>query len=53
MHEKIQIYVWPDGTWCYKDELTEYDWKSDDYIKMTVDNDETVIEEAVIRYLNV
>lgn len=25
------IFVWPDGTWCYRYELSEYSWKSDDY----------------------
>ena len=52
MHERIKIYVWPDGTWCYQNEIEEYSWKSDDYINMTVDNDETVIEEAVLAYTN-
>lgn len=23
---------WPDGTWCHRYELSDFDWKSDDYI---------------------
>ena len=30
-HDKIAIVIWPDDTWCYKDDLEEYGWKSDDY----------------------
>ena len=26
------IYVWPDGTWCYAEELDEYGHMSDDYV---------------------
>jgi len=25
------IIRWPDGSWCYREELDEYGWKSDDY----------------------
>ena len=25
------MFCWPDGTLCYRYELTEYEWKSDDY----------------------
>ncbi len=25
------IMLWSDGTWCYRYELEEYSWKSDDY----------------------
>lgn len=25
------IAVWPDGEWCFRDELGDYGWKSDDY----------------------
>lgn len=24
------IYVWPDGSWCYGEEIGEYDFMSDD-----------------------
>ncbi|CBX44431.1 hypothetical protein ErPhphiEa104_gp088 [Erwinia phage phiEa104] len=23
--------VWPDDSWCFRSELEEYTWKSDDY----------------------
>ena len=29
--DELAVYEWPDGTWCWKDELHEYGWKSDDY----------------------
>lgn len=25
------IYYWPDGVWCFKEELEQYNFKSDDY----------------------
>lgn len=25
------IIRWPDGSWCYRAELGEYGWKSDDF----------------------
>jgi len=53
MTEKIQIYVWPDGTWCYQHNLLEYAYKSDDYINLTVDNNESTIEEAVTAYVSI
>ena len=27
----VSINVWPDGTWCYIEDIEEYAWKSDDY----------------------
>jgi hypothetical protein len=27
----IKICLWPDGMWCYRDELPDYSWASDDY----------------------
>ena len=27
--------VWPDGTYCLKEDLAEYSWKSDDYEILT------------------
>jgi len=35
--ETTLIYVWPDGEWCYTDELHEYQDKSDDYLLIPVD----------------
>jgi len=25
------VFVWPDGSWCYRCEIHEYRWISDDY----------------------
>ena len=31
-YEDIEICLWPDGSWCYPDELEEFlSFKSDDY----------------------
>lgn len=30
------ILVWPDGSWCYPEELHEMQHKSDDYIKIAL-----------------
>jgi hypothetical protein len=38
------IYVWPDGTWCYDDELHEMTYMSDDYVRIEVGPDQTVDE---------
>ena len=32
MKEVEDIILWPDGTWCYRHELTEYGHMSDDYV---------------------
>lgn len=29
--DREDILIWPDGEWCYREELGGYDWKSDDY----------------------
>lgn len=34
------IIVWPDGTWCYRRDLDDYGWMSDDYIVFPVDSAE-------------
>ena len=26
-----EICIWPDGDWCFRSNLWEYGWKSDDY----------------------
>ena len=31
MKETEDVILWPDGTWCYRHELTEYGYMSDDY----------------------
>ena len=30
MHPE-DVFLWPDGTWCYREELDQYRHKSDDY----------------------
>lgn len=30
------IIVWPDGSWCYPEELHEMQHRGDDYIKITL-----------------
>ena len=25
------VFVWPDGMWCFRDELPDFSHKSDDY----------------------
>ncbi len=30
-NELIEVYVWPDGTWCEKDELFTMTHMSDDF----------------------
>ena len=32
MKDVEDIILWPDGIWCYRHELAEYGWLSDDYI---------------------
>ena len=32
MRDTEDVLLWPDGTWCYRHELLEYGWMSDDYI---------------------
>lgn len=45
---KEDIIVWPDGTWCYREDLEQYSWMSDDYIVLPVDTPEhTAHLEAV------
>ncbi len=45
----FDIYVWPDGDWCYPEDIEEYGWKSDDYARVTVD---TSIDNAVEEHIN-
>lgn len=32
------VAVWPDNDWCMEDEISEYDWKSDDYEWYDIDS---------------
>ena len=38
-YDKIKIMYWPDGDWCYADNLEEFSWKSDDYATLLVPED--------------
>jgi hypothetical protein len=36
----VKVYVWPDSSYCYDEELEEYlQWKSDDYIEVELEAD--------------
>lgn len=47
------VYYWPDGTWCYRHELSQMTHKSDDYgeAMFPEDFDEHMIDKEV-RFLN-
>lgn len=32
------VFLWPEGTWCYRNELWEMDHMSDDYLILRVDS---------------
>lgn len=34
------IYLWPDGTWCFGDELNAMTHMSDDYVWLAYDSPE-------------
>lgn len=34
------IFVWADGSWCYRCELWEMDYKSDDFCVIYIDTPE-------------
>ena len=34
------IVIWPDNTWCYRNELHEMSYMSDDYVTVSVDSPE-------------
>lgn len=40
------VCVWPDNTWCYIDDVEEYNWKSDDFKKVHLPED--IISEEEI-----
>ena len=39
MSDQDDIIVWADGTWCYRYELHEFTWMSDDYTVIAFDSD--------------
>ncbi len=45
----FDIFVWPDGTWCYPENIEEYSHMSDDYARVNVDK---TIDEAVEKHIN-
>jgi hypothetical protein len=51
----MKIYIWPNGDWCYEEDLSDYlhDY-SDDYSEMTVPDHATEdqIEQEVQNLLN-
>lgn len=52
MNKVLTIYVWPCGTWCWANDIEEYNWMSDDYMTVVVGNatsDETA--EAIANML--
>lgn len=44
----MEIYVWPDGTWCLPYEIGEYLWKSDDYGVVLIDEDTEDIDKYIM-----
>lgn len=34
------ILIWPDGTWCFREHLSQYGHMSDDYQTLAVDTPE-------------
>ena len=34
------IFLWADGTWCYRSDYLEYLWMSDDFLVLNVDTPE-------------
>jgi len=34
--QQDDILEWPDGTWCYRHELSDMQWMSDDYTTIPV-----------------
>lgn len=45
----IEIYHWPNGTWCYRHELEQMAHMSDDFARASLpeDSDEESIEKYV------
>ena len=49
MADKIKIYVWDDGVWCYEKDIEDHRDKAGYCSRITVD--ESHIEEAVAAFL--
>lgn len=39
-HDIEDVFLWPDGSWCYREEVEEYSHKSDDYKVLYFGTDE-------------
>jgi len=37
LFDLVEICLWPDGTWCYPEDLDDYAFMSDDYIRFYTD----------------
>jgi hypothetical protein len=50
--DKIAICVWPDDTWCLKDDVGMYSWKSDDYaiLHVPIELELNEVEDLVYRF---
>ena len=49
-YEFTLICIWPDGTWCRKENLHEYNWKSDDYKEYRME--EGISDDEIENQLN-
>ena len=47
---KRKICIWSDGTWCFKDDIEDFSWMSDDYVEQEVAHN--VTEEDIEKMLN-
>lgn len=47
------ICVWPDGTWCFLEDIEDYTWMSDDFSVLKVDSEEwhTFDPDQPLKYL--
>lgn len=37
----MKVYVWPDGVWCYAEEVSMFTHKSDDYSTLLLPDEAT------------
>ena len=49
-----EIFVWANGTWCYKEDVADFDYMSDDYHKFDIDPSvsDDKIDNFVLEMLN-
>lgn len=46
-----RLCIWPDGDWCYvEDREFDYGWKSDDYVVVTLPDNEEDADSFVERW---